>query len=359
MEIIDALKTLYENSDEKVIFTDRNLVVLWRNNDELPEVLLSDNIRVSRNTPLTLPIERTAVCRYSDGIVGYTMKIRPMSEAGTAVGYIIECLDEYDVDKLAMQSMLKERIRKDLASVRAEAGRMMHLLNQHKKAWLEKDGKEYSDFDIQSRGRILGIMSSVSNYEEISIYLGDNIPEENKFMSAVLGDFAERVRSRADKAGFIFDCDVRAMVHAPMNRERFEAAVANLVVNAYMYNSKSEKKCLIEFYKEGGKVILSVTDNGDGIPADKLARLQKPLDYFSYDDMQESLGLTVAMLYCHRFGGRLKIESSVGEYTKVMMVFDPPGKDVPREFRQSIPPSLFATDNTACILAKCFGYFND
>lgn len=357
MGIVDALKTIYGNSEFRIVYADKELNVLWRNHEDLPEILIADNLKLNNRGEIALPLTETAVCRYDDGNATLTMRISPLSEDGTAAGYLIHCLDEYEVDKLAMQSVLKERIRKNLEAVRYEAGSLFNLLNLQKKA--RTANGDPSDFELESRRRILGIMSSISNYEEVSIYLGDSIGGECKFMSAALDDLAKRIQIRADMAGYTFECDVRSMVYMQMNTDRFEAAVANLAANAYMYNSKPEKECRIELFSAEGKIQLTVTDNGDGIPEDKLAKLQRPFEYFSSDDLNESLGLTVAMLYCQRFGGRLEIESEVGKYTRVKMIFEDPGRDIPRDFRQYFPPMTFALDNTGCILGKCFGYFDD
>ena len=359
MKIIDALKTLYEHSSEKIIFTDNDLKAQWRSNDELPEFIMPYNIKLTKNTTVKMPVTKTTVCRYDDGNKRYTLTISPVSEDGKPAGYLIHCLTEHEVDRLAMRSTLKDRLRNDLESVRFKAGSIISLLNKQNKIMLNDEQQEYSKFDSKAREKILGIMAATANYEELSRYLGDDISCESKFISVALDDLAKRVRPRAEKAGYVFECNINAMVHMDMNVERFEAAVSNLITNAYMYNSGEEKKCLVELYTEDKDVILSVTDNGDGIPEDKLQLLQDPLEYFSNDDLNESLGLTVAMMYCETFGGKLSIESKLGEYTKVTMRFFDPGNEIPREFRQYVRPLSFALDNTGCILGKCFGYFND
>ena len=359
MEMIEALKTLYGDTCEKIIYTDENLMVIWTNVDDIPKILPAENFRFSRYDVLALPVEHKTICRYITNDKSYTVMIKPVSDTHGKKGCLITLLDEHEVDRLAMQSTLSDRIRNDLDAVRFEAGSMFNLLNIHKKVWSEKSENDYTEFDSESREKILGILSATANYEEISIYLGGVISSEMKFVSVMLEDISERIKVRADKFGYRFVCNIESMVHLESNTQRFEAAVANLVVNAYKYNSKQDKECVIDLSSDGKKAVISVTDNGDGISPEMLEKLRDPFGYFSDESLSESLGLTVAMLYCDRFGGKLEIESEVGKYTKVSMIFDDPGKEVPRDFRQYRPPVNYAFDKTGCILGKVFGYFGD
>ena len=359
MEIIEALGTLYKNSNDKLIFTDTKLNTLWRNNDDLPEFIFPDKIMLSRSESISLPVTEYTVCRYVSDDHDFTLRITPMFENDELAGYLMHFLSEYEVDKIAMQSTLKSRLRKEIDNIRFQAGSIISLLNEHKKAWEQNGDPKNSDFDMSTREKVLNIMSATSNYEEVSRYLGDNVISKPKFMSVALDDLAKRIKCRADELGYDFDCEIRSMVHAEMNVERFEAAVSNLVVNAYMYNSKTEKKCKIILSSDGEEIKLTVEDNGDGIPEEKLAKLQRPLGFFDEIDLNESLGLTVVMLYCDRFGGKLDIETKADEYTRVTMTFKDNGLELPREFRQYLPPMVFTLDNTGCILGKGFGYYND
>lgn len=359
MKIVEALKILYSDPENRIVYTDNELNIIWKNNEALPRELLPEKLMLSANAKLELPVTEKTVSRYYDDEQCYTVIIRPVHDDEVGDGYIFEFLSEYEVDTLAMRSTLKDRLRNDLEVVRFEAGNIIALLDLRKKTCEKLETEDNSDFDLLSRQKVLGIMSAISNYEEISRYLGDKIEGEYRFMSVVLDDLAERIKKRAEANGYIFEYDINAMVHLPMNVTRFEAAVANLAANAYMYNSKPEKKCRIELTNDNGQIILSVTDNGDGIPEEKLKKLQRPLEYNDNDDINESLGLSVAMLYCIRFGGRLEIETKKDEFTTVKMIFEDHGKEVPLDFRQYIVPSNMITDNTGCILGKCFGYFEN
>ena len=359
MDILEALKTIYAKAEDKIIVCDKKLFIVWKNKEDLPERLTIEDMKIARNVCITLPIAEVTVCRYDADSLHYTLRITPIFNEGFTEYYLIQCFDELETSRMAMQSMLKDRIRNDLECVRFETGAMLNMLNNKLVEARERLDTDHIEFDGKMRGRIINILSSTSNYEEVSIYLGENIRSEYMFMSAVLDDLAKRIAVRAEQAGYEFRCEIRSMVHVLMNRPRFEAAVSNLVSNAFMYNKKPEKKCVIELSANNENVVLSVTDNGDGIDEHKLALLQKPFDYYSDEDLNESLGLTVARLYCMHFGGELVIETEVGKYTKVKMIFKAPDKGVGRDFKQYLPPINSSLDSTGCILGKCFGYFED
>jgi two-component system C4-dicarboxylate transport sensor histidine kinase DctB len=73
-------------------------------------------------------------------------------------------------------------------------------------------------------------------------------------------------------------------------------------------------------WQEADEQILSVRDNGPGIPADVLPRVTEP--FFSTKIGGEGLGLGLAISFevVQQFGGRLDIRSTPGEGTEISVV---------------------------------------
>jgi len=69
--------------------------------------------------------------------------------------------------------------------------------------------------------------------------------------------------------------------------------------------------------RAGDYVVLTVTDNGSGIPADILERVTEP--FFTTKDVGKGTGLGLSMVYgfAKQSGGAIRIDSRVGEGTKV------------------------------------------
>jgi two-component system, NtrC family, nitrogen regulation sensor histidine kinase NtrY len=75
---------------------------------------------------------------------------------------------------------------------------------------------------------------------------------------------------------------------------------------------------------EGGEVVVSVKDNGCGMPAERLARIWDP--YVTYKQGGTGLGLAIARQTIDAHGGRVEAESAPGEGTEIRFVL-PAGAD--------------------------------
>lgn len=100
----------------------------------------------------------------------------------------------------------------------------------------------------------------------------------------------------------------------------------NLVTNAVKY-SENRGVITIEASKgEGGEVIITVTDNGVGIPADRIQEAMEPFGQI-HDPTKSNiyqgtgLGLPLAKAMVELHGGELFLESVEGEETKVTVIF--------------------------------------
>jgi len=109
----------------------------------------------------------------------------------------------------------------------------------------------------------------------------------------------------------------------------------NLINNAF-YAVTEKKKQNIEGYtptvivrtkKEGNKVLISVTDNGNGIPKNILDKIFQP--FFTTKPTGQGTGLGLSMSYDIvkiGHGGELKVETKEGEGTKfiILLIIDQP-----------------------------------
>lgn len=109
---------------------------------------------------------------------------------------------------------------------------------------------------------------------------------------------------------------------------RFKQALSNLIKNsveAYAAKPLNRHRAIIELKtrRQAGTFSLSVTDHGDGIPADVLPHIFEPFYTTKTGDnkgMGIGLSLTKAIIE-DEFKGRLKVRSSSGAGTTFTMVF--------------------------------------
>lgn len=111
---------------------------------------------------------------------------------------------------------------------------------------------------------------------------------------------------------------------------RLEQVVFNLLTNARdALSQKAESEgaeneprtIRIKTASENGRVVLSVTDNGTGIPADVQHRIFE--SFFTTKQMGEGmgLGLAISMGIVEDYGGTIDVDSNIGEGTRFRLTF--------------------------------------
>ena len=80
-------------------------------------------------------------------------------------------------------------------------------------------------------------------------------------------------------------------------------------------------KVEITLKEENNKIIISVKDNGPGIPKDLIEKVKEP--FFTTKPTGKGTGLGISMIndIVTSQGGEFIIESKLGEFTKMSMIF--------------------------------------
>ena len=140
-----------------------------------------------------------------------------------------------------------------------------------------------------------------------------------------------RVRAAMAVNGLRFDLAKRIVARlgetpAPMlgDEAQLKQLAHNIVSNAMKYGHV-DTPVTVELAREGRRIRLSVSDEGDGIAPDHLPRLT---ERFSRVDEARSrsvggtgLGLAIVKHISERHQGQLDIESEVGKGTRVSVTF--------------------------------------
>ena len=102
------------------------------------------------------------------------------------------------------------------------------------------------------------------------------------------------------------------------SKSHLERIVWNLVTNAIEAMANHGGRVTISTQRAGGSnAVLKITDNGPGIPPDQLSQVQEP--FFTTKPNGTGLGLSICRSMAWQFGGSLKIESSLGEGTTILV----------------------------------------
>jgi signal transduction histidine kinase len=134
-------------------------------------------------------------------------------------------------------------------------------------------------------------------------------------VNETIGDVCELMQSRAEESGVTLECRLDELLPAAtFDEEGLHRAVLNVVVNAIdAVEGSSEGRVLVETGRlpDGDLVFVAVTDNGPGIPPDKLASIFNIFES-SKGSRGTGLGLAVSRKILREHGGEIAVESEPG-----------------------------------------------
>lgn len=104
-----------------------------------------------------------------------------------------------------------------------------------------------------------------------------------------------------------------------MQRAHLGEVLVNLLTNARDAMSGKGRMEIVGALDESGAVIVSISDNGPGIPDYQREQVFEP--YFSTKEKGTGLGLAIVRHNTEIYGGRVAVESTLGKGTKFTLRF--------------------------------------
>ena len=133
----------------------------------------------------------------------------------------------------------------------------------------------------------------------------------------------EAVQAKADEQAIALDCDVPEDLPCVLGDEtRLQQAVTHLLENAVKF-SPPFGRVSVSLRQEGNQVRLTVRDQGEGIPADKMQHIFDHL--YQADSSQQragglGLGLAVVKRIVDAHGGAIEVASQAGKGTAITLI---------------------------------------
>jgi signal transduction histidine kinase len=135
-----------------------------------------------------------------------------------------------------------------------------------------------------------------------------------------VGDF---YHPQCDQSGVILRVQLPAdELSVNVDEGLFKQAMLNLMINAVQAMSVDEDgrgELLIDAQLDGAYVVVSVTDTGPGIATERLEEIFHP--YVSGRAGGTGLGLPTTRRIIEEHGGRLRVDSEVGQGTSFRIMF--------------------------------------
>jgi len=123
--------------------------------------------------------------------------------------------------------------------------------------------------------------------------------------------------ARKQKVGIALDCDPLFEITADLSHIR--QILMNLILNAIQAMPPEGGQITLLGTKKNGQIILSVIDNGKGIPASLMPRVSEP--FFTTKSAGTGLGLAICHVLAKSNNAQLSIESQENTGTKVQLHF--------------------------------------
>lgn len=199
-----------------------------------------------------------------------------------------------------------------------------------------KQGEILRTVDAQTRSlsRLVHQLLDISRFEAGGGKLDLRPTELNHFLSDLESAFHVLSLQRGINFRIVRTGPLPAEVI--WDRDRINEVLGNLLSNAFKF-TKKEGTVELDVQADGGQIRVTVADTGAGIPAEQLPHIFRK--FFQADNQHSAahdgtgLGLAIAKQIVEAHGGKLTVESRVGEGTKFSIVL--PVRTGPRPRRRS------------------------
>ena len=174
---------------------------------------------------------------------------------------------------------------------------------------------------VNSGDRMRELLDKLLLYNRAQMGIGLEVNRQKADLAEAFGDEIEQLRQTMPRASIFFSSEGDAQ--GEFDARSLCEALTNLMVNAYKYGT-SGTPIEVALRAAGGRVELSVSNQGPTIPPDSLQMLFEPLrrgGVSNKSDMERSslgLGLFIVSQIAEAHGGAIRAESTGGRTTFTM-----------------------------------------
>ena len=221
----------------------------------------------------------------------------------------LQQIEEKNKDLEEFTYMVSHDLKAPIYTIRG----MVNILEEDFKANLPKEAQEVIDHATSATKRLESLVASVLQYAKLSSQEVPLVPVDlNVVMADIKNDFEHQITSAEGK--LIIETRLPTVLG---DRLRLYQIFSNLVGNAYKYRSPNRAP-EIKIYRGTGtsdqEFVLLVSDNGLGIPSDKLEIIFRPFQRAHGDNIEGTgIGLAGVRKLLERCNARISVQSTVDQ----------------------------------------------
>jgi len=184
--------------------------------------------------------------------------------------------------------------------------------------------EKYSEYsrDIKESGQyLLDVINDVLDMSKIEAG-GIRLTPEDVDLDPVLADCMRVVWGRANEKRLVLQSDVATAIRLKADRRALKQITLNLLSNAVKFTPEGGT-VNVRGHVRAGMVTIVIQDSGIGIPKDALRKLGRPFEQVESQltkrHQGSGLGLAIAKSLVELHGGAMRIFSTLGKGTTVMV----------------------------------------
>lgn len=200
--------------------------------------------------------------------------------------------------------------------------------------------RDYGRNMLKSARHMMSLVNELLDMERLQA--GKQYVEENEInVDALVHDTIEMLQHRADRANVILSghCSVRRL-KLRADHYKVQQMLLNLVENSIKFIGEKGIVAIEAGQEADGAIVLSVADDGAGIPPERLEKVLEPFtsthNPLVNDGGGLGLGLAITKKLIEAHGGSLSLKSEVGRGTVVTLHF-PPARTLSGEVPTATP----------------------
>ncbi|WP_254532313.1 sensor histidine kinase [Natrinema gelatinilyticum] len=175
---------------------------------------------------------------------------------------------------------------------------------------LDADGREFIEFAVDGADRMQAMIDGLLAYSRVETR-GD--PLEPVDLNAVFADVRNDLELRLEETDATLSSESLPWVEG--DADQLRQLVQNLLSNALEYSGDEPPRICVEARREGSDWLISVSDDGIGIPPDDEERVFEVFErlHTREEHAGTGIGLTLCRRIVERHGGEIWVDSELDE----------------------------------------------